>query len=262
MIFYLPAMHCQSQEGRSRTGAAIHLKTSEAAISRIVLVVLVAILAAELSEAQQQREWIPQGVSALRQSASSKTEFTLDHSMLVWASRLDQDNEDLRRVIAGVSGVSFHSYRFRGPRTYDPGTLSSVKQEYRATGWKQLVNNHAKGGGTGVTDLWIRFDNHAISNVAILLARSNESTLSWCLGPSVRSTFSILAGISVSLRSKAEYWCRIRSDARRRVHFTTRSTPLQSLNPHRRRWHFEGLPWRGNPPDRHGLMNDLGWVKT
>jgi hypothetical protein len=143
-------------------------------VSRIVFVLLIAFSTAKLSAAQLQREWVPQGVEALRQSASSKTEFTLDHSMLVFASKLDSDNEDLRRVIAGVSGVSFHSYRFRTPGTYDPDALSSVKQEYQTAGWKQVVNKHEKDGGPGVTELWLHFENKAISNVAILVARSNE----------------------------------------------------------------------------------------
>jgi len=143
-------------------------------LSRIGFVVLIAISAAQLTQAQQQREWVPQGIEALRQSASSKTEFTLDHSMLVLASKLDPDDEDLRRVIAGVSGVSVHSYHFPGRWMYDPDALSSVKEEYHAAGWKQLMNNHDKDGGPGVSDLWIRFENKAISNVAILLARANE----------------------------------------------------------------------------------------
>ena len=142
--------------------------------SRLVLVALIAISAAKLTWAQQQHEWIPQGIEALRQSASSKTEFTLDHSMLVFASKLDPDNEDLRRVIAGVSGVSVHNYRFPRTWTYDPAALSSVKEEYHAAGWKQLMNNHERDGGPGVSDLWIRLENNAVSNVAILLARSNE----------------------------------------------------------------------------------------
>jgi len=143
-------------------------------LSRIILGVLIAISAAKVTEAQPQQEWIPQGIDALRQSASSKTEFTLDHSMLVFASKLDPDNEDLRRVIAGVSGVSVHSYHFPKPWMYDPGALGSVKEEYHAAGWKQLMNNHAKDGGPGVSDLWVRFENNAISNLAILLARSDE----------------------------------------------------------------------------------------
>src|ERR1700739_4366981 len=106
-------------------------------LSRTVLVVLLSISAARLTEAQQQQswlQWIPQGIEALRQSASSKTEFTLDHSMLVFAAKLDPDNEDLRRVIAGVSGVSVHDYRVPRRWTYDPEALNSVKEEYHAAG--------------------------------------------------------------------------------------------------------------------------------
>jgi hypothetical protein len=147
-------------------------------LSRIILVVLMAISAAKFPEAQQQpqpphREQIPRGIEALRQSASSKTEFTLDHSMLVLASKLDADNEDLRRVIAGVDGVSVHSFRFAGNSTYDPEALGSVKEEYRAAGWKQLMNNHQKDGGP-VTDLWVYLENTAVSNVAVLLSKPNE----------------------------------------------------------------------------------------
>jgi hypothetical protein len=143
-------------------------------LSRIVLVVLIAISAAAMA---QQRESPPRGLEALRQGASSKTEFTLDHSMLVFMAKMDPDNEDLRRVIAGVSGISVHSYHFPGAWTYDPQALSSMKEEYNAAGWKQLMNNREKDGGPGMTDLWIRLENNAISNVAVLLARSNEVTL-------------------------------------------------------------------------------------
>src|ERR1035438_3065146 len=149
-------------------------------------VVLITICAATLDRAQQlpaqqaaappsQRQaWVPQGMKALRQRASSKTEFTLDHSMLIMASKLDPNNEDLRRVIAGISGVSVHNYRYPKPGMYDPEALDAVKEEYRAAGWKQLMARHDKNGGAEVTDLWIRMENNAISNVAILVARSTE----------------------------------------------------------------------------------------
>src|ERR1700745_3762787 len=143
-------------------------------LSRFFLAIVLAGLTTKISHAQQPTDWLPQGIEALRQGASSKTEFTLDHSMLVFASKLDPDNEDLRRVIAGVSGVSVHRYHFPDAWTYDPQALNSVKEEYHAAGWKQLMNNHEKDGGPGVSDLWIRWENNAVSNVAILLARENE----------------------------------------------------------------------------------------
>jgi hypothetical protein len=64
--------------------------------------------------AHLRRSWVPRGSRSLAAKGVSKTEFTLDHSMLVLASKLDPDDEDLRRVIAGVNGVSVHSYKFAG----------------------------------------------------------------------------------------------------------------------------------------------------
>jgi len=136
--------------------------------------VLITLSAANLSEAQQQKDWIPQGIENLQQSASSKTAFTFDHSMLVLASKLEPENEDLRRVIAGISGLSVRNYHFQEPGQYDQAALISVSEEYRAAGWKRLMNKQDKSGGPGMTDLWVRLENKAISNVAILLAKSDE----------------------------------------------------------------------------------------
>jgi len=119
---------------------------------------------------------IPPCVEALRQIATSKTDFSLDHSMLVLASKLDSGNEDLIRVIAGVSGISVHRYHFPEPWTYDPETVHLVSDQYHASGWMQVVNKHDKEGTPGATDLWVHFQNEAISNIAILLARPNEVT--------------------------------------------------------------------------------------
>ena len=144
--------------------------------SRFVVAVVFAISSAALAQGQQRVDEIPQGIEALRESASSKTEFTLDHSMLVLASRLDSDNGDLLRVTAGVSGISVHRYRFSGPWSYDLDALRSVKDEYQSAGWMQLVNKHDKDGLPGATDLWVRWQSDAISNIAILVARSEEVT--------------------------------------------------------------------------------------
>jgi hypothetical protein len=115
----------------------------------------------------QGREWVPQGIEALGSNATSRTEFTLDHSMLVLASKMDKDNEDLRRVIAGVNGVSVHSFRFPGAVSFDPAILVSISQQYRDAGWQHLASKHKNDGGMA-TDLWIRLDHAAISDIAVL----------------------------------------------------------------------------------------------
>jgi len=148
-------------------------------LSRAILVVAIAVSTATLSiqlSMAQRHDWTPRGIDGLRQGASSKTEFTLDHSMLVFAAKMDPNNADLQRVIAGVNGVSVHSYRYPRTWTYDPAALSSIKDEYQAAGWKQLMNKQEKDGGPGVTNVWIHLENNAISNIAVLQAKSDEIT--------------------------------------------------------------------------------------
>jgi Domain of unknown function (DUF4252) len=120
------------------------------------------------------QDWVPPAIEGLRQNASSKTEFTLDHSMLVLASKMDQDDEGLRRVIAGVDGVSVHRFRFQSYGTYDPEILNAVRQEYHAAGWQHLAGSHAKDGGPGATDLWIRYQHNTIRNIAVLFAGQDQ----------------------------------------------------------------------------------------
>jgi hypothetical protein len=140
----------------------------------VALAILTSFFSAQFAGAQEPNLWVPHGIETLRQSATSKSNFTFDHSMLVLASKLDNQNEDLRRVIAGVNGVSVSRYHFANAWQYDAANLSAVKEEYRAAGWKQMMDKHDNGGNPGVTDVWIRMENNAISNVAILLARANE----------------------------------------------------------------------------------------
>jgi hypothetical protein len=143
-------------------------------IFHFLVVALVVCSGVRSLEAQENHDELPQALEVLRQSATSKTEFTLNRSMLVLASKLDSGNEDLVRVIAGLSGISVHRYRFSAPWAYDLDALRTVKDEYSNNGWMQLVNKHDTNGVPGVTDLWVRWEREAISNVAILVARSTE----------------------------------------------------------------------------------------
>jgi hypothetical protein len=113
------------------------------------------------------REWVPEGISALGQNATSRTEFTLDHSMLVMVSKFDKDNEDLRRVVAGINGVSVHSFRFPIAVAFDPMVMASIRQQYREAGWQHLVSQHKSASGLA-TDFWVHMDHASIRDVAVL----------------------------------------------------------------------------------------------
>jgi hypothetical protein len=132
-----------------------------------------ALPATAAAPAEETREWVPEGIAALGQNAASRTEFRLDHSMLVLASKLDKNNEDLRRVIAGVNGVSVRSYRFAGEVVYDPALVESISQQYREAGWLHLVSNHKNASGMH-SDLWIHLDEAAVRDIAVLLVGARQ----------------------------------------------------------------------------------------
>lgn len=138
---------------------------------RLFLITFLLLISASAFAQPQPQDWVPRAITDLGQNASSRTEFTLDHSMLVIASKLNQDDEDLRRVIAGVDGVSVHRFRFQTAGMYDPDILNAVRQQYHAAGWKHMVG---KQGGTGATDIWLHFENNAIRNIAVLLIGQNQ----------------------------------------------------------------------------------------
>jgi len=97
--------------------------------------------------------------------------------MVVLASKVDQDDDSLRRVIAGVDGISVHRFKFQGPGMYDPQIFNAVRQDYRAAGWHHLADAHQKYGYPQGTDLWLHFDHNTIRNIAFLVTRADQVAL-------------------------------------------------------------------------------------
>jgi hypothetical protein len=124
--------------------------------------------------AQIPQNWFPQDIEALGQNASSRTEFSLDRSMLVLASKEDPNDESLRRVIAGVNGISVHRFRFQGPGMYDPRVLGAVRHDYSMAGWQHISKAHDKYGYPRDTDLWIHIDHNVIRNIAVLFTNADQ----------------------------------------------------------------------------------------
>jgi hypothetical protein len=138
------------------------------------LILLVGSRARSQTQAPRQQNWIPDEIWSLGENATSRTEFSLDRSMLVMASKQDPDDDSLRRVIAGVDGISVHRFRFQGGPGYDPQILNQMRQQYQNAGWQHVSRAHDKYGYPSGTDLWLRLDHNAIRNIAVLFAGADQ----------------------------------------------------------------------------------------
>ena len=121
-----------------------------------------------------QQNWFPMAIEGLGQNASSRTEFTIDHNMVVLASKADQGDDGLRRVIAGVDGISVHRFKFQGTGMYDPQVLTAVRHEYNEAGWQHISDAHVKYGYPSGTDLWIHLEHTTIRNIAFLITQADQ----------------------------------------------------------------------------------------
>lgn len=122
------------------------------------------------AHAQVDDSWIPRNMDAVSQHASFRTDFTFDRSMLALANNFIND-EDTRRVVARLNGISVHSYKFSMPGLYDPAALEAVRRQYRDNGWKHLVSAHANHDpdDPGRTDVWLRFAGANVEGAVIML---------------------------------------------------------------------------------------------
>jgi len=122
--------------------------------------------------------WIPQGMEALGRHASFHTDFTFDKSMLEMANNFVGD-DDTRRVIAKLRGISVHSYKFSAPGMYDPAALDAVRAQYHDRGWKHLVTSqsYVATPSQARTDVWVRFEHAQVEGMVLLVANQTNLNL-------------------------------------------------------------------------------------
>ena len=178
----------QSASGASDCGGLFHIREVIVKLSRVLLASVISLSAAAAIARSQgqsatvssaspqaiQQNWFPMAIEDLGQNASSRTEFTLDHDIIVLASKVDQGDDSLRRVIAGVDGISVHRFKFQGTGMYDPQVLNAVRHDYNEAGWQHISDAHDKYGYPDGTDLWIHLEHNTIRNIAFLITRADQ----------------------------------------------------------------------------------------
>jgi hypothetical protein len=132
-------------------------------------------------------EFVPKGLSLLKQNASWHTDFTFDRSMLALTGKLEGLDEQTRQAVARLNSVTVHSYRYPTPGIYDAKEVDSIRAQYDALGWKHVVSKKGKTGPDkigpdqvavpGRTDLWVRLNGVNVAGVAVLLAEPSSLNL-------------------------------------------------------------------------------------
>ena len=115
-----------------------------------------------------------QAIAALADQPGSHTGFVFDKNMLSVAQNvLEAQGMDPGRAAVALTGVEFDTYRYQQPAFYAPEAMQSLIAQYRAAGWKHMVNANETPQNTAqprkmVTDLWLHFSGADIDHVTVL----------------------------------------------------------------------------------------------
>lgn len=112
--------------------------------------------------------FIAPAFESVMSSAFSQTSFTFDRTMLQAADGFFANSDpETRRVVAGLNSITVRNFHARDFARYDPGALAAIDGQFRAAGWRHLVNANGRDSA-GATDLWLHFQGANVTNVTVL----------------------------------------------------------------------------------------------
>jgi len=111
--------------------------------------------------------WAPNFGDVISSNAS-QTSFTFDRNMLSAADQFFANSDaETRRVVAGLNSITVRTFHAKDFARYDPGALGMIDAQYRAAGWKHLVNANG-AASVNMTDMWLHFQGTNITGVTVL----------------------------------------------------------------------------------------------
>jgi len=113
-------------------------------------------------------------LAALSDQPATHTGITFDrNAMQIAQALLESNGMDGKRAAAAFTGVSIDTYRYARPAFYTPEAMSALLADYKAGGWKHLVNANQTPANSAqpehpLTDLWLHFTGADIDAVTVL----------------------------------------------------------------------------------------------
>jgi hypothetical protein len=155
--------------------------------------ILVPLLLAGLASGQQVK-W---NFDKLAERATDVVDVNLNGSTLRLALKFlsddDEDEAQVKKLIAGLKGVYVKSFEFKNPGEYSPADVESFRSQLRDPDWQRIVNVRSKEDGEDV-EVYIKSEAKGIGGLAIICTEPKELTLVNIVGPIDLDSLSELGG--------------------------------------------------------------------
>ena len=116
----------------------------------------------------------------LAAKASDVVNITLDGALLHLASTFisdddDEDAEVIKKVLAGVKGISVRSFEFNNTGEYLDSDVESIRSQLRDPAWKRIIEIRSKVDGN--SDVYLKYDGNRVQGLTVIDAEPKELTV-------------------------------------------------------------------------------------
>jgi len=137
-------------------------------------------IAAAMLPAWAQEIKLPVNLDALADKADEAVSVTMDKSMLQFASKFlhdkDDDEADVRKLIAGLEGIYVRSFEFRNEGEYNMADVEAVRSQLQSPPWGRLVGVRSKHGDN--VDVYFKDGgNGHVGGIVVIAAEPRELTI-------------------------------------------------------------------------------------
>ena len=121
----------------------------------------------------------------LESKASDSFNVSLNTSMLQFAARFldgkDPDEANVKKMIAGITGIYIKSFEFKKDGAYAPADLEQVRNQLKAPEWSRIVGIKSGGENENI-EVWVRNEHGKVSGIAILASEPRQLTVANLVG--------------------------------------------------------------------------------
>jgi len=125
------------------------------------------------------------GLDHLAAKASQTVDVNLDERLMRIAAKVlsdkDEDERDVKKLIAGLKGIYVKSFEFDTEGQYAAADVETIRTQLRAPGWSRLVNVTSRK--QGMLEVYLLFNGEQVGGLAVLHTDDKELTVVNIVGP-------------------------------------------------------------------------------
>ena len=132
----------------------------------------------------------------LASRASETVDVTIDERLMQLTAKFfsdkDQDEAEVKRLIAGLKGIYVKSFEFEKENEYSTADVESIRSQLRNPSWTRILNVTSRREGS--IEIYVMTDGGQVGGLAVLAADPKEFTVVNIIGPVDLEKLSKLEG--------------------------------------------------------------------